>query len=315
MKRMSENRQLSEFVKMNSPEAVLAEGKVILNLISPDFNADPVISVFNSTISLYHGNWEDYHACNTEYHDLRHITDTFLAMARLIHGGILDGHRFTHRGIVLGLVSTLLHDTGYIRDEKDLEGTGAKYTAQHVQRSMVFLERHASKYGLPVEDVKDGQAMILCTDLGADISRIEFSSKEIELLGKMLGSADLLAQMADRTYLEKLLFLYYEFEEGEVGDYENEVDLLRKTIGFFDFIDHRFKTVLDATNRFMKSHFASRWGIPEDFYDETIEKHKRYLMRILETPENDPLDSLRREGIADRVRREYRKAWAKERER
>ncbi|MBW1706490.1 MAG: hypothetical protein JRJ86_15190 [Deltaproteobacteria bacterium] len=120
------HRQLSELVRMDSPEAVLAEGRVILKLISQDLNPDPVTSAFHSTVSLYNENRDGYYACNTEYHDLRHITDTFLAMARLIHGGILDGNTFTNRGIVLGLIATLLHDTGYIRKEGDREGTGAK---------------------------------------------------------------------------------------------------------------------------------------------------------------------------------------------
>ncbi len=298
-------RQLSELVDMGSPEAVLTEGQVILKLISQDFNPDPVTSAFHSTVNLYNGDRPGYHACNTEYHDLRHITDTFLAMARLIHGGILEGNNLTHHGSVLGLIATLLHDTGYIQDKSDLEGSGAKYTAQHVRRSMDFFERHASDYGLSVEDVRDGRDMILCTDLSVDIATIEFSSKETELLGKMLGAADLLAQMADRTYLCKLLFLYHEFREGKVGDYESEIDLLRKTVGFYDFIGHRLETALDATHRFMISHFSSRWGIHADMYGEAIEKQRIYLKQILEMSNADPLDHLRREGIVDRVRRKY----------
>jgi hypothetical protein len=304
---MMKQRQLSELVKMDSPEAVLAEGQVILKLISQDLNPDPVTSAFHSTVSLYNGNRPGYHACNTEYHDLRHITDTFLAMARLIHGGILEGNTLTHRGIVLGLITTLLHDTGYIQKEGDREGTGAKYTTQHVLRSMDFLERHASDYGLSGQDVRDGRVMILCTDLSVNIASIEFSSKETELLGKMLGAADLLAQMADRTYLCKLLFLYHEFREGKVGDYENEVDLLRKTVGFFDFIGHRLETALGATHRLMISHFASRWGIHGDMYGEAIEKQKLYLKKILEDSGADPRDHLRREGIVARVWKKYGK--------
>jgi len=302
-----QHRQLSELVNMGSPEAVLAEGQVILKLISPKFEVTPVAAAFRSVVSLYEGNRPGYHACNTEYHDLLHITATFLAMARLIHGGILEGNTLTHRGIVLGLIATLLHDTGYIQDESDLEGTGAKYTTQHVRRSMDFLKRHASDYGFSGEDVRDGRDMILCTDLSVDIAKIEFSSRETELLGKMLGAADLLAQMADRTYLCKLLFLYHEFREGRVGDYENEVDLLRKTVGFFDFIGHRLETALGSIHWFVIPHFASRWGIHADMYDEAIEKQKIYLKKILEDSDVDPRDHLRREGMVARVWKKYGK--------
>ena len=300
-----EHSQLSELVNMDSPEAVLVEGHVILKLISQNLNPDPVTSAFHSTVRLYEGDRPGYQACNTEYHDLRHITDTFLAMARLIHGAILEDKKLTQRGIVVGLIATLLHDTGYIQKESDSEGTGAKYTTQHVRRSMGFLERHASEYGLTAEDVRDGRDMILCTDLSVDIATIEFFSRETELLGKMLGAADLLAQMADRMYLEKLLFLYYEFREGEIGGYESEVDLLRKTVGFFGFIDHRLETVLGETHRFMSPHFASRWGIHSDLYAEAIEKHKIYLKHILENSDVDPRNHLRRKGIMYRVLKKY----------
>ena len=233
-------------------------------------------------------------------------------MARLIHGGILKGNNLTHRDIILGLIATLLHDTGYIQDESDLEGSGAKYTAQHVRRSMDFLERRSSDYGLSGEEVKDGRAMILCTDLSVDIATIEFSSKETELLGKMLGAADLLAQMADRTYLCKLLFLYHEFREGKVGDYESEVDLLKKTVGFFDYIGQRLEKALGATHRFMSPHFANRWGIKADMYGEAIKRQKNYLKQILKMSNVDPRDFLRREGIVDRVRSKYGESRAKE---
>jgi hypothetical protein len=315
MKNMKDHRQLSELVNMASPEAVLAEGQIILKLISQDLNLDLVTSAFHSTVSLYNGNRPGYHACNTEYHDLRHITDTFLTMARLIHGGVLEGNALTHRGMVLGLISALLHDTGYIQDESDLEGSGGKYTAQHVRRSMDFLERHALDYGLSGEDVRDCRDMILCTDLSMDIAKIEFSSKETKLLGKMLGAADLLAQMADRTYLCKLLFLYHEFREGKVGDYESEVDLLRKTVGFFDFIGHRLETSLGATHRFMISHFSSRWGIEADMYGEAIKNQKIYLEQILKMSNTDPREHLRRQGIVNRVRRKYGESRAKEKSR
>ena len=249
--------QLYNLIPTDSPQDVLDEVIVILDLISPDFDTAPVTSAFNTAVSLYQGRYPEYRSCNTEYHDLHHTIDTFLAMARLIHGGVLDGEIFTNRHITLGLITALLHDAGYIQEEHDKEGTGSKYTANHVQRSMDFLERHGSELGLSYEEIADGRAIILCTDLAVDISTIVFTSVKVELLGKMLGTADLLAQMADRKYLEKLLFLYHEFKEAGIGGYQDEVDLLRKTLAFYDFIAQRLKTTLDATDRFMASHFGN----------------------------------------------------------
>jgi len=303
---MVNDTQLSNLVPIDSPEAVLDEVAVILNHISPDFNPDPVKSSFKTVSSLFRGEFPGYRACNTDYHDLHHTTDTFLATARLIHGAVTDGETFTERHIIMGLIMALLHDVGYIQEEHDIEGSGSKYTANHVQRSMTFLEHHVSEFGLSYEEITDGQAIILCTDLAVDISTIMFSSPKIELLGKILASADLLAQMADRAYLEKLLFLYYEFMEAGIGDYKSELDILRKTITFYNSIEQRLKTSLDATDRFMSSHFAARWGISANLYHVAIEKQKNYLRKILEVPDSDPRDHLKRDGIVDKVKREYR---------
>jgi len=302
---MMNDKQLYNLIRMGSPEAVLEEVQVILDLIASNFNTAPVASSFVKTVELYMGNYPGYQACNTEYHDLRHITDTFIAMSRLIHGAVLNGKTFNDRQIVLGLVTALLHDAGYIQKEHDMEGTGAKYTASHIQRSIDFLELSGAEHGLSDEEIASGRAMISCTDLAVDISTIAFPNAEVELLGKMLGTADLLAQMADRTYLEKLQFLYREFKEANIGDYESELDLLQKTVGFYDFIAKRLETTLEATNRFMASHFASRWNIRTDLYHEAIEKQKNFLKQIIETPGSDYRNYLKRNRIVKKIRKKY----------
>jgi hypothetical protein len=297
--------QLCNLLPMDSPQDVLDEAIVILDLISPDFDTAPVTSAFNMAINLYGGKYPGYRACNTEYHDLHHTIDTFLAMVRLIHGAVLDGETFTNRHITLGLITALLHDAGYIQEKHDMDGTGSKHTANHVQRSMDFLERHGSELGLSYEEITEGRDIILCTDLAVDISTIVFTSDKVELLGKMLGSADILAQMADRIYLEKLLFLYYEFKEAGLGDYESDVDLLQKTLAFYDFIAQRLKTTLNATDRFVSSHFASRWGTHTNLYHIAIENQRNYLKQVLEIQDSDPRDHLKRDGIVDKIRREF----------
>jgi hypothetical protein len=204
----------------------------------------------------------------------------------------------------LGLISAILHDAGYIQEDSDRDGTGAKHTVSHVQRSMDFLERYGKEQGLSDEAIENGRTIIHCTELSVDIKAIAFPSTEIELLSKMLGASDLLAQMADRTYLEKLLFLYHEFSEAKLGDYKSELDLLEKTVGFYDFIAHRLEATLDSTDRFMKSHFAARWKINRNLYQEAIEKQKNYLLHILQES-TDPRTHLRRNEIVFKVKEKY----------
>jgi len=292
--------KLYDLVRTDSPDAVLQEVLLILKRISPDFNDAPVSHAFITAVGLYEGLYPGFQACNTEFHDLRHSVETFLAMARLIHGAVLDGKDFSHAQIALGLTASILHDAGYIQEDSDREGTGAKYTGSHVRRSMDFLEFYGKEEGFTEETIAAGRVMICCTDLSVDLQTLFFPSPEIELLGKMLGAADLLAQMADRTYLEKLLFLYNEFSEAKIGGYESEVDLLKKTAAFYEFIARRLKTSLDASDRFMTSHFKDRWNIPGNLYHESILRQKKYLDQILQDS-SDPLKYLRRRPNQNRT--------------
>lgn len=297
--------RLFDLVPMDSIEEVFKEVLIILKMISPNFDISPVSYVFNKAVDLYRGNHPGYQACNTGFHDLRHTTDTFLAMARLLHGAVIDGENLSERLIRLGLIAAILHDSGYIQEDHDTEGTGAKHTVSHIKRSMDFLDAYGAEYGLTDEEIAAGCNMIRCTDLAVDITKIDFSSDKIELLGKILGTADLVAQMADRAYLEKLLFLYYEFSEAGIGDYNSEVDLLRKTVAFYDFIAQRLEKTLDATDQFLYSHFVARWNIRSNLYQVSIQNQKDYLLKILEKPSSDPRVFLKREGIVDKLRQKH----------
>jgi hypothetical protein len=147
--------------------------------------------------------------------------------------------------------------------------------------------------------------MISCTDISREIRASRFPSPIVEILCRILNAADLVAQMADSGYLEKLLFLYHEYKEGKVGNYVSEVDLLRKTIGFYEYIQKRLEPISEKVNRFMVSHFDSRWGIPRNLYAEAIQDRKDYLRKILAIPGADPRDHLHRRGIIEKVRAIY----------
>jgi len=298
-------RQLATLVDMESPEAVHEEVLHILSLIRPDFDTAPVRRTFRFAVDLYEGQLKEYKACNTDYHNLRHITDTYLAMARLLHGAQLSGEDFSEHEIVLGLTGALMHDTGMIQESSDDEGTGAKYTPDHVRLSMDFVTKHASTLLLNEQEISDLRDMILCTDLMTGINSINFSTTKTELLGKMLGTADLIAQMADRTYLEKLLFLYHEFREAEMGDCKNEVDFLQQTLNFFEISDKRFKETLENTMRFMVPHFKARWDIDENLYILSLNNQRTFLEKILADESTSVYQKLKRAEIVLKVRQKF----------
>ena len=283
------------FVNMEDPFSVLEEVKKTVSLIFPDFDYGTIDLVFNDLLGLFAGNYPGYRKCNTRYHDLKHTTDTFIALARLIHGATDTGADFTRRGIFLALISALMHDTGYIQTNKDKTGTGAKYTLNHVDLSVDFMSDYFDKKGFSREDFRFCRNIVKCTGLDVDLSGIQFSDFENNLFGKMLGTADLQGQMADRNYLEKLSYLYHEFREGGISGYESELDLLRKTPDFYQMTLRRFDEELDGVWRYMRHHFRSRWGLDKDFYKTTIEKHMTYLKQTLRYHADDYQKYLRRE--------------------
>jgi hypothetical protein len=291
----------SYLINIKEPERVREEVCTIVSLMFQDFNFKSFNKVFQDVRMLFDGSYPGYQASNAPYHDLCHTTDALLAMARLIHGAFTQEKRLSRENINLALITALFHDTGYIQKEQDTNGTGAKYTFTHVQRSIEFMDRYFTDNDFSRDDYENGLDIILCTGLTTNISQIQFRSDEFELLGKMMGTADLIGQMADRDYLEKLLFLYHEFKEGNIGDYSSEIDLLKKTIGFYDLTSARLANDLGGVGRYMIHHFRERWNIDQDLYDWYIDKNLNYLKQILHTHEHEHREQLRRGGVVKKL--------------
>ena len=296
--------QLSKLAKMDDPRAVMAEVRTIVWMMWPDFDFQTVLGVFEDIVDLYGGRYPGYQASNTRYHDLQHTTDALLAVTRLAHGAFIAKECLSRENLGLALVATLMHDTGYIQTDKETHGTGAQYTLNHVDRSIVFMDGYFSAHGFTREEFADASAMLHCTGLNVKIDQICFSGPQVELLGKMLGTADLLGQMGDRTYLEKLLYLFYEFVEAGIGGYGTELDLLEKTIDFYELTQQRLSRDLGGVTRFLPVHFAARFGVEKDMYSDSIQKNMRYLKHLLQNRRKDYRLGLRRSGIVRDLEKE-----------
>jgi hypothetical protein len=283
--------QLAKYDYENSsrrPIDVLEEVKDIIFLMFPQissykiiFDFSKVTSAYLDIVKLFRGDFCGYRKCNTRYHDLSHTDDCLLMMARLIHGSFLNGCKFSKRSIILGLLSAILHDTGYIQTVDDNTGTGGKYTVTHIDRSVAFAKKYLELKGYSAHDFHFIKNSLYCTGLNVVIKDIKFQSLENELMGKILGTADLIGQMADPKYLEKLPFLFEEFQEGGIPDYETELDLLQKTPAFWEFTQKRFADELGSMDRYLRDHFRVRWGIDRDLDREAIEKNILRLQHIL----------------------------------
>jgi hypothetical protein len=273
--------QLASIIDVSKPQKILAYTKRLFRSNHPGADFRSVEKVFLLTKRLYDGRFPGYLACAVEYHNYSHSVAVFEAVSSLLDGCLLSGLAIDSRCSMEVLVAALLHDTGYIRDEGDTAGTGAQYTKIHVERSAAFTLREASAFGIDETAAGRIARMILATDLSTPWGNLRFESESERLGAEVLAAADLLGQMADRAYLEKLLFLYYEFREAGVGGYDTAFDILRKTAGFYDSTKDRLDRILGRVSGKATYHFRERYDVDRDLYREAIDRQMAYLESIL----------------------------------
>lgn len=280
---MSEDAvKLYDLIDAHDPQAVLAEVLHILSLLNMDEKRQQqLISVYEDIVLLFKGDYPGYRASNTRYHNLEHTTMVALGTARLIHGctEIMD---FTPDSILTGLLAALYHDVGLIQTTADRSGTGAKYTIGHENRSISFMRHNMKKKSFPEWQMEDCEAMIQCTNIHTTPADIDFRNDEIQYMAMIVGSADLLSQIADRKYLEKLTLLFKEFEEAGIPGFHSEAELIEKTEDFYDNIArYRLVDALGNVSSNMHYHFRARWNIDRDLYADAIENNIGYLRSIV----------------------------------
>lgn len=209
---------VSNTVDVTDPVAV---GEVLRDLLGsryPSYDFTVVDVLVQDFTRLYRGHFPGFKACDLKYHDLQHVLDVTLAMGRL-----MEGHAMSHSSeeqfgpelALIGIACALFHDSGYIRRNRDTRHTnGAAYTRNHVSRSARFMSEYLPGVGL-AHIVPACQRLVHFTGYELTPDQIRAASEKEWMLGALLGTADLIAQMADVEYLRKCHdYLYAEFEAG-----------------------------------------------------------------------------------------------------
>jgi hypothetical protein len=219
---------------------------------------------------LYQGDYPGYLACDTAYHDLQHVMDVTLAMARLMDGYERSRKNTPALGVKLfqlGVIVALFHDMGYLRRTNDtIAKNGAEYTLNHVTRGSIFLADYLPQIGL-AEYATGGSEILHFTGFEKRVADILIEDPMLRMLGSLLGSSDIIAQMADRCYLEKCRDrLYDEFVVGgiavkktDAGDqviFHSGDDLVRKTPAFFETAVNRLEADLGGAHNYAATHFG-----------------------------------------------------------
>jgi hypothetical protein len=287
-------------VQVSSPAAVRAAVGKIFGELYPRAAFDPVWLAFLDFERFFQGLDPAYHGIDTAYHDIQHTLDVTLALARLLAGYERSADAADHLGperASLGLITALYHDSGYLRHrERDRDcANGAERTLGHVSRSAEFLRAY-----LPTIDlghlVDVAAEIVHFTGYERALDSIELDDPKDSTIGHLLGTADLIAQIADRCYLEKCRDrLFPEFLLGGIAietraadavvRYRSGKDLLAKTLTFYDrFARPRLETSFNHAYRYLEAYFEE-----DNPYVVFIQKNLDYLSRVISSGQWDGL--------------------------
>jgi hypothetical protein len=281
----------------------------VLRLYHGLYNGTPSPALeraFSDIGRLYTGKHPDFLPCDTEYHDIQHILDVTLAMARLMDG--YERSRKATRSRVsgspalpaacfsLGVVTALFHDFGYLRRRGDRRHRfGAEYTKTHVTRGSKHLRHYLPRIGLK-RYANAAAILVHYTGYERPAETIPLNDTLLRRIGHMLGTADIIAQMADRCYLEKCRDrLYPEFVLGGLASrklaggrtqviFSSGDDLVRKTPGFYINAVKRLDLQLARAYEYAERHFAG-----QNLYLEEMQKNVRYARAVADAPSRQSL--------------------------
>ena len=257
----------------------LPEIKWIYRTLSPGIELSFLDRVYRDITAMFSGTYPGFRGCvPCDYHDLRHTRNVALAVMRLLHGLFCRGVHLPEDIVRLGLLCAFFHDTGILLRDSDLAETGAAYLQEHERRSVVFLREYLIKENLCLEHYEKCQAIIDCTNLMAEPSHLPFLDADLMVIAQVVGSADIMAQMADRYYLESLPHLFEEFRLAGIERYDSAMELLRQTASFYhEVIGKRLRDVFGGVGEAMRDHFRVRWNIDRNLYSAAMENNIRYL--------------------------------------
>ncbi len=278
---------VTDSIRTTDPAAVAAE---VIRLYQALYDGAPAAELepaFARTVALYRGKHPEYCPCDTEYHDLQHVLDVTLAMSRLLDGyeraRSIAEPALTRQVFVVGVVCALLHDFGYLRRRNDRKHHyGAEYTLTHVSRSSAFLRQFVREMGMEEKYSRAAAILVHYTGYERPAETIRLGDPLLRRVGHMLGSADILAQMSDRCYLEKCRDrLYPEFVLGGLAGrrrpgmrrlpvFASGEDLVHKTPAFYAGATRRLDFQLARACEYAGRHFGGA-----NLYLEEMQKNVR----------------------------------------
>ena len=283
-----ENRELAEIFRTGKNEHWFEECRRIFAEIYPEMNLDFLEQVHDDVRDIFLGQYPGFQVSLSKYHNFYHTCSTGLAVARLFHGLILEGETISRTTLEQGVVSALFHDIGWLPRKNSPEQSDEELHGKHEERSIRFMTQYLQQKGCSSDYCDACGVMIQCTNLTVQPETLAFKDDANRLGGYVVGSADILALMADRCYLEKLPFLYREQQYSKQFKFETPFELLQRTAEFYSItVMERLEITFNNVYKAMRSHFRKRWQLNEDLYSENILKNLDYLKKVISECENE----------------------------
>jgi hypothetical protein len=279
---------------------VEAQVSQIVHAFSPGHDLTRLTGAFRLMDRALEGELPGYQKLKTLYHNRTHTNEVVLCAARMMHGLHLAGQGLDADHIDAALIGALMHDIGYLMKDEEASGTGAQFTDSHVLRGVEFARRHLT--GLPPDVLDTTTKVILLTDHRKHPDWVKFDNRQQQRAAYATATADLVGQMANREYLERLLLLYFEFEEAQMGDFLDVHDLLERTTYFYRATKDRLDQDLNGLSIHLMQHFGEQQGAERNFYTESIQRNLDYLERVVQVERQHRMDFLKRGGVVEKVR-------------
>ncbi|MFC2062203.1 hypothetical protein ACFLUV_06800, partial [Elusimicrobiota bacterium] len=140
-----------------------------------------------------------------------------------------------------------------------------------------FIKDCFNKHELSDSDYDLMKKMIECARC-VNVSDVVFNEKTEQIIGYIVGSADIIGQMSSRSYLEKLLLSYDKAVEINIIEDSSITEVLKRTIDFYrNKIIKRLEKDFKGLFKYSKAHFEKRYEIGYNMYIEAIDRQIEYL--------------------------------------
>jgi hypothetical protein len=323
---------ITNTVRVSSVAAVLEAIERVFASTWPGASTEALRRACAQFDDMFSGRAPGYAGVDTLYHDRQHTLDVTLTMARICSGYEQQVEPLWKLGAeraIAGVIMALFHDVGYLRRSSDNgQRNGAEFTRTHVSRGIEFLRGYLPQLGLAAW-AQPASQILHFTGYEKPFGELVLGDARDVRLGHLLGTSDMITQMADRCYLEKCrdrlypefvlagMALPYTNASAEQVRYASGLDLLRQTPRFAsETRRQRLDGEFNRAYRYLEILFDGR-----NPYMESIERNLQFLEQVLRSESwrmlrrNPPLYAASPDTLAE-VRGQmlgyFKRAWLRD---